>query len=68
MNRLIGHRKFLKLNFLYIIRYYIAGISLALNPGFPFQTLTHSSNFSPKLRDKIRNGKPGFKASISHPY
>ena len=32
---------------------------LALNPGFLFQIL---SRFSPKLRDKIWNGKPGFKA------
>ena len=30
---------------------------LASNPGFPFWIL------SPKLRDKIRNGKPGFEAS-----
>ena len=44
MNRLIGHHKILKLNFLYKIRYYIAGISLASNPGFPFQALAHSSD------------------------
>ena len=30
---------------------------LALNPGFPFWIL--SSRFSPKLWDKIRNGKSG---------
>ena len=39
---------------------------LASNPGFPFWILSRSfgekSNFSPKLRDKIWNGKPGFKA------
>ena len=28
-----------------------------IRPGF-------TSNFSPKLRDKIRNGKPGFEATI----
>ena len=34
---------------------------LALNPGFPFRILSRS-RFSPKLRDKIQNGKPGFEA------
>ena len=33
--------------------------SVALNPGFLFWI------FPPKLWDKIRNGKPGFKASAS---
>ena len=36
-------------------------IVLALNPGFPSGFCLTA--FSPK-RDKIRNGKPGFKASI----
>ena len=35
---------------------------LALNPGFSFRILSRS-DFSPKLQDKIRNGKPGFEAS-----
>ena len=32
-----------------------------LNSGFPFWIL--SRDFSPKLQDKIRNGKPGFEAT-----
>ena len=39
--------------------------TLASNPGFPFQIL--SRNFGEKLRDKIRNGKPGFEASPTLP-
>ena len=36
------------------------GAPVASNPGFPFRILSHSfKKFSPKLRDKIRNGKPG---------
>ena len=39
---------------------------LASNPGFPFRILSCSfgekSDFSPKLQDKILNGKPGFEA------
>ena len=31
-------------------------------PGFPFRILSRS--FGEKLRDKMRNGKPGFEASI----
>ena len=37
-----------------------------MNPDFPFRILSHSfgekSDFSPKLQDKISNGKPGFEA------
>ena len=35
--------------------------NIASNPGFPFRILSRSF-FSPKLRDKIQNGKPGFEA------
>ena len=41
-------------------------VGLALNPGFPFWILSHSFDFSPKLCDKIRNGKPGFEANIGY--
>ena len=34
---------------------------LASSPGFLFQILPR--DFSPKLQDKIRNGKPGFEAT-----
>ena len=44
------------------------GSVIASNPGFPFRILPRSFgeklNFSPKLRDKIRNRKPGFEASF----
>ena len=42
-----------------------AGYHIASNPGFPYRILSRSftSDFSPKLRDRIRNGKPGFEAS-----
>ena len=36
---------------------------LASNPGSPFWILSRSSDFSPKLRDKIQNGEPGFEAN-----
>ena len=40
---------------------------IASNPGSPFRILSRSfgekSDFSPKLRDKIRNREPGFEAS-----
>ena len=43
-------------------------IQLASNPGSLFRILSRSfgekSDFSPKLRDKIRNGEPGFEAMI----
>ena len=34
-------------------------LAVASNPGFPFRI------FSPKLRDKIGNGKPGFEATLA---
>ena len=39
---------------------------LASNPGSLFRILSCSSDFSPKLRDKIRNGEPGFEAKQAH--
>ena len=33
---------------------------------FPFQILSRSSDFSPKLIEKIQNGEPGFKANIGY--
>ena len=36
---------------------------IASFPGSPFRILSHSFDFSPKLRDKIRNGEPGNEAS-----
>ena len=36
-------------------------ITVALIPGFPFRI----SDFSPELRDKIRNRKPGIEATIT---
>ena len=41
-------------------------IWLASNPGFPFRILSCSfgEKLEVKLRDKIRNGKPGFEVSI----
>ena len=48
----------------------LGGSGLASNPGFPFRILSRSFGekigFSPKLRDKIRNGKPGFEARSGH--
>jgi len=35
---------------------------LASNPGSPFRILSRS--FGEKLRDKIRNGEPGFEVSF----
>ena len=41
----------------------VAGNGVASNPGFPFRILSRSfGEKSPKLQDKIRNGKPGFEA------
>ena len=42
-----------------------SSLFLTSNPDFLFQILSCSfENFSPKLQDKIRNGKPGFEASM----
>ena len=41
---------------------------LASNLGFLFWILSHSSDFSPKLQDKIWNGKPGFEAIDVYAY
>ena len=39
---------------------------VALDPGSPFRIclVALEKNFSPKLRDKIRNGEPGFEARL----
>ena len=44
---------------------YCTVIVVALNPGYSFWILSEKKIFSPKLRDKIRNGKPGFEAIIA---
>ena len=57
-------------------KFFYYSLQLALNPGFPFQILSCSfgeksevnSDFSPKLQDKIRNGKPGFEATLQPPF
>ena len=41
-------------------------ITVASNLGFPFRILSRSFGFSPKLWDKIQNGKPGFEATVWH--
>ena len=38
-------------------------VALASNPGFPFRILSRS--FGEKSRDKIRNGKRGFEATVA---
>ena len=41
-----------------------SAVGLALNPSFLFPILSRTAwRFSPKLRDKIRDGKPGFKVT-----
>ena len=49
----------------------VGGEGVYSNPGSPFRILSRitcqilpgsPSDFSPKLRDKIRNGEPGFEA------
>ena len=48
--------------------YNAMGCILALNLGFLFQILSYgleNNFFSSKLRDKIQNGKPGFKIASS---
>ena len=53
---------------LYVLHcWYVVQISKPLNPGSSFRILSRSfgekSDFSPKLRDKIRNEEPGFEAT-----
>ena len=52
----------LAMNLIYIHSGVTSGI--ALNPGFLFWIL---SDFSPKLRNEIQNGEPGFKAARGIP-
>ena len=44
------------------VHFYHDKTLLASNPGFPFRILSHSRFFSKAVRQKIRNGKPGFEA------
>ena len=53
-----------EIHYIVHIRVLAVDVSDSLEPRLPFRILSRIFDVSPKLQDKVRNRKPGFKASV----